>query len=46
LEKIKLVANDFFQNTQTLQLLTMNIKTESIYKSYKNAKLLGLVDVT
>ncbi len=29
------------QNTQTLQLFTMNIKTEIIHKSYQNAKLKG-----
>ncbi len=32
------------QNTQTLQLFTQIIKTESIYKSNWNAKLEGLVD--
>ncbi len=29
-----LLLKNILQNTQTLQLFTMNIKTESIYKSY------------
>jgi hypothetical protein len=31
-----LLLNNILQNTQTLQLFTMIIKTESIYKSIKN----------
>ncbi len=34
------------QNTQSLQLFTKIIKTESIYKSYSNGKLEGLVEKT
>ena len=34
------------QNTQTLKLFSKINKTESIYKSYYNAKLEGLVDET
>jgi hypothetical protein len=30
------------QNTQTLQLFTMNIKTDITYKWYQNDKLKGL----
>ncbi len=32
--KSSLLLNIIIQNTQTLQLFTMNIKTEIIYKSY------------
>ena len=34
--KSSLLLNNILQNTQTLQLFTMIIKTESIYKSIKN----------
>jgi hypothetical protein len=34
------------RNTQTLQIFTKIVKTESIYKSNSNAKLEGLVDKT
>jgi hypothetical protein len=38
-----LIPNKFFtEDAQTLQLFTEIIKTESIYKSYQNAKLEGL----
>jgi len=38
-----LLLNIRMQNTITLQLFTEITKTESIYKSVKNAKLEGLV---
>ncbi len=40
--KLSLLLRIKIQNAQTLQLFTMNIKTESIYKSSLNAKMLGL----
>jgi hypothetical protein len=42
--KPSLILNIILQNTQTLQLFTINIKTEIIYKSYKksSAARLGL----
>ncbi len=42
--KSSLLLKIIFPRTQTLQLLTMIIKTESIYKSNQNAKLKRLVD--
>ncbi len=30
------------EKTQTIQLFTMNIKTESIYKSYQKSQAMGL----
>ncbi len=39
--KSSLLLKIILQKAQTLQLFTLNIKTESIYKSYKNAKLEG-----
>ncbi len=46
LNKSSLLLKNILQNTRTLQLLTKIIKTESIYKSNKDAKLEGLVDET
>jgi len=37
-----LINEDYFTRTQTLQVFTKIIKTESIHKSYKNYKLDGL----
>ncbi len=37
--KSSLLLKNILQNTQTLQLFTMNNKTESIKKFIKNAKL-------
>jgi hypothetical protein len=44
--KSSLLLNIIIQNTQTLQLFTVIIKTEIIYKSYKKARLDGLGDRT
>jgi hypothetical protein len=40
--KLSILLKIILQDTQTLQLFTKIIKTESIYKSYCNAKLGGL----
>ncbi len=40
--KSSLLLKIQIQNTQTLQLFTETIKTESIFKGYKNAKHEGL----
>ncbi len=40
--KSSLLLKTILQSTQTLHMLTMNIKTRIIYKSYKNAKQGGL----
>jgi hypothetical protein len=42
LNKSSLLLKIQEQNIQTLQLFTMIIKTESVYKSNQNAKLEGL----
>jgi len=39
-----LILNNILQNTQTLQLFTNDIKTESIIKSHSNAKLVAWVE--
>ncbi len=39
LELIKFSTDDYLQNTQALQLFTINIKTEIIYKSYKKCSV-------
>ncbi len=36
--KLRLVPKKILQNTQTLQLFTMIIKSESIFKSYKKCQ--------
>jgi len=38
LELIKFSTDDYLQNAQALQLFTINIKTEIIYKSYNSAQ--------
>jgi hypothetical protein len=40
------ILTNILQKKQTLKLFTEINKTEIFYKSYKNAKLEGLVDVT
>ncbi len=40
--KSSLLPKVILQTTQTLQLFATNIKTESVYKSLKKAKLKGL----
>jgi hypothetical protein len=44
--KTSLLLKIQMQRTQTSQLFTRIIEKESIYKSYKNAKLKGLVSET
>jgi hypothetical protein len=41
-DKSSLILKIILQNTQTLQIFTKIIKTESIHRSYKNPKLAGL----
>jgi hypothetical protein len=36
--KLSLLPKNILQNTQTLKLFTMNIKTESIYKKFLNCQ--------
>ncbi len=40
--KSSLLQNNILQNAQTLQLFTINIKTEIIYKTYYNFDQPGL----
>ncbi len=40
--KSSLLLKNILQNTQTLQLFTLNFKAESIIKVIKNAKPVGL----
>jgi hypothetical protein len=44
--KSSLILHNILQNTQTLKLFTMIIKTESTYKIIKNVKVEGLGEET